>query len=150
MNKEVQDSIEYINKYQELAKDAPPTLERNTRGLPSLCFEFNELESARQLSYHYGSTPVEMIGASIHVYDVIDLKELTIFTEYHHKLDPSEYSDDYKNRMKIALRNQLSKQQEQVLELLGIFAKFGITAEKGKQLLEELSTVYTITPKNTD
>jgi predicted transcriptional regulator len=103
----------------------------------------------RELSKAYASKPVSYSEDEYVVFDIIRRGHVSMYVTYRQKLKPSEYSEEYKRRQQIAL-DMLSEEQKQVLRLLSILTRYGLDADQGKALIEDLKAVYNIIPKKAE
>lgn len=106
-------------------------------------------EECKNLIAHYDGRPIEFVDDTYDVFSFLYLDGIdSALINYIRKLDPSEYSDEYKESQRVARLNELSEKERNVLHLLNILARHGLDAAEGAKLLKDLESVYTITPKS--
>lgn len=133
----------YLTQLEALGKSKPDNLSVRVQITSS------SAEECKKLIAHYDAKPTELVDDTYSVFAFLDLDGIDLaLIDYTRKLDPSEYSDEYKESQRVARLNELSEKERNVLHLLSILAKHGLDAAEGARLLKDLESVYTITPKS--
>lgn len=133
----------YLTQLEALGKSKPDNLSVRVHITSS------SAEECKKLIAHYDGSPTEYADDTYHVFTFLYLDGIdSAWIDYTHKLDPSEYSDEYKESQRVARLDELSEKERNVLHLLNILAKHGLDAAEGAKLLKDLESVYIITPKS--
>ena len=133
----------YLTQLEALGESKPDNL------TVRVIITSSSAEECKKLIAHYDGRPTELVDDHYDVFAFIHPDGIdSTLIQYTRKLDPSEYSDEYKESQRVARLNELSEKERNVLHLLKILAKHGLDAAEGAKLLKDLESVYTITPKS--
>ena len=133
----------YLTQLEALGKSKPDNLSVRVKITSS------SAEECEKLIAHCDGIPTELVNDTYDMFAFLYLDGIdSTFIDYTRKLDPSEYSDEYKESQRVARLNELGEKERNVLHLLNILAKHGLDAAEGAKLLKDLESVYTITPKS--
>ena len=135
--------VDYLTQLEALGESKPDNLTVRVHVTSS------SAEECKKLIAHYDGRPTEIVEDTYDVFSFLYPDGInSLLIGYTRKLDPSEYSDEYKESQRVARLNELSEKERNVLRILNILAKYGLDAAEGSKLLKDLESVYTITPKS--